>query len=156
MDNVFAYVVARVVELRLRVSMITSLSSDFLLHVFFPSRFLLLVLLSCIDRNPFVHGTFFMAAARFIRFFSRRQTKNCPTTLNEETPSHTNSKFFPNLLNSNGKIHTISKHQQPTPIKNGLVCTIVFLDGDDVNFEVDVSSIECSRERGKKSNRTTD
>jgi hypothetical protein len=83
-----------------------------------------------------------MAAARFIRFFSRRQTKNHATTLNEENISHTNSKFLPNLLNSNGKIHSINKHQQTIPIKNGLVCTIVFLDGDDVNFEVDVSFIE--------------
>ena len=95
-----------------------------------------------------------MAAARFIRFFSRRQAKNHPTTLNDDTPSHTNTKFFPNLLSSNGKIHTISKHQQPTPIKNGLVCTIVFLDGDDVNFEVDVSSIE--RKKKRNCNRTNE
>jgi hypothetical protein len=88
-----------------------------------------------------------MAAARFIRFFSRRQGKHHATTLNEENPPHSNSRFLPNLLNSNGKIHTISKHQQPVPIKNGLVCTIVFLDGDDVNFEVDVSF---NRTREKK------
>lgn len=78
-----------------------------------------------------------MAAARFIRFFSRRQAKNPSTTLNEENCHSTNSKFRPNILNSNGKIHSINKHQQPLPIKNGLVCTIVFLDGEDVNFEVD-------------------
>lgn len=83
-----------------------------------------------------------MAAARFIRFFSRRQTKNSATTLNEENIHHTNSKLFPSLLNQNGKIHTTGKHQQSAPIKNGLVCTIVFLDGDDVNFEVDVSCLK--------------
>ncbi|CAF0749906.1 unnamed protein product [Adineta steineri] len=82
-----------------------------------------------------------MAAARFIRFFSRRQTKNHPTTLNDENTPQTNSKFLPNLLNSNGKIHSINKHQQTIPIKNGLVCTVVFLDGDDVNFEVDRKAV---------------
>ncbi len=87
-----------------------------------------------------------MAAARFIRFFSRRQTKNPATTLNDENTHHTNSKFLPNLLNSNGKIHSFGKHQQTVPIKNGLVCTVVFLDGDDVNFEVDVSYFERRRE----------
>jgi penicillin-binding protein-related factor A (putative recombinase) len=66
-----------------------------------------------------------MAAARFIRFFSRRQTKTPATPLNDENIHHTNSKFLPNLLNS-----------------NGLVFTFVFLDGEDVNFEVDVSYIE--------------
>jgi hypothetical protein len=96
-----------------------------------------------------------MAAARFIRFFSRRQAKNHATTLNEENISHTNSKFLPNLLNSNGKIHSISKHQHSIPIKNGLVCTIVFLDGDDVNFEVDVSFIQRRRRRKKKKNEWT-
>ncbi|CAF3504036.1 unnamed protein product [Rotaria sp. Silwood1] len=74
-----------------------------------------------------------MAAARFIRFFSRRQTKNSTTTLNDENLHYTNS---------NGKICSTGKkqqqqHQQSIPIKNGLVCTVVFLDGDDVNFEVD-------------------
>ncbi|CAF1650762.1 unnamed protein product [Adineta ricciae] len=78
-----------------------------------------------------------MAAARFIRFFSRRQTKNHATTLNDETIQQNNTKFRPNLLSSNGKIHSIGKHQPTNPIKNGLVCTVVFLDGDDVNFEVD-------------------
>lgn len=78
-----------------------------------------------------------MAAARFIRFFSRRQPKTHATTLNDENSHSTNPKFRPSLLNSNGKIHSINKHQQPLPIKNGLVCTIVFLDGEDVNFEVD-------------------
>ncbi len=101
-----------------------------------------LLLLFRLHQNPFVHGQLFMAAARFIRFFSRRQTKNHATTLNEENHPHSNAKFLPNLLNSNGKIHSINKHQQSIPIKNGLVCTIVFLDGDDVNFEVDVSSNE--------------
>jgi hypothetical protein len=61
-----------------------------------------------------------MAASRFIRFFSRRQAK----TSNHDS----NSKFF-----SNGK------SQQIIPIKNGLVCTIIFLDGEEINFEVDVS-----------------
>ncbi len=89
-----------------------------------------------------------MAAARFIRFFSRRQAKHHATTLNEDNTHHTNSKL-PNLLNSNGKIHSINKHQQSIPIKNGLVCTIVFLDGDDVNFEVDVSSIERKKKETK-------
>ncbi|CAF3599229.1 unnamed protein product [Rotaria sordida] len=83
-----------------------------------------------------------MAAARFIRFFSRRQTKNSATTLNDENIHHTNSKLLPNSLNSNGKIHSTDRkyhqQQQSIPIiKNGLVCTVVFLDGDDVNFEVD-------------------
>jgi hypothetical protein len=81
-----------------------------------------------------------MAAARFIRFFSRRQAKHQATALNEDTPHPNNSKFLPHLLNSNGKIHSINKNQGNLPIKNGLVCTVVFLDGDDVNFEVDVSS----------------
>lgn len=89
-----------------------------------------------------------MAAARFIRFFSRRQPK---TTLNDENSHSTNPKFRPSLLNSNGKIHSINKHQQPLPIKNGLVCTIVFLDGEDVNFEVDVSSI-CSMKKKQNKN----
>jgi hypothetical protein len=83
-----------------------------------------------------------MAASRLIRFFSRRQAKNQATTLNDENSPHhpsSNSKFLPNLINSNGKIHSIEQHQQAIPIKNGLVCTIIFLDGDDVNFEVDVS-----------------
>lgn len=84
-----------------------------------------------------------MAAARFIRFFSRRQAKNQPTALNDDNNNnnhHNNGKFRPSLLNSNGKIHSINKHQPNNiSIKNGLVCTIVLLDGDDVNFEVDVS-----------------
>jgi hypothetical protein len=88
-----------------------------------------------------------MAAARFIRFFSRRQTKNPATTLNDENVHHTNSKFLPNLLNSNGK------HQQPIPFKNGLVCTVVFLDGDDVNFEVDVSLFR-AKEKKKRRKKT--
>ena len=67
-----------------------------------------------------------MAAARFIRLFSRRQIKNQATTLNDENITH--MKLF-----SNGK------NQQSISIKNGLVCTVVFLDGDDINFEVDVS-----------------
>lgn len=82
-----------------------------------------------------------MAAARFIRFFSRRQAKNQPTALNDDNNNnnhHNNGKFRPSLLNSNGKIHSINKHQPNNiSIKNGLVCTIVLLDGDDVNFEVD-------------------
>jgi hypothetical protein len=94
-----------------------------------------------------------MAAARFIRFFSRRQTKNPATTLNDENVHHTNSKFLPNLLNSNGKIHSIGKHQQPIPVKNGLVCTVVFLDGDDVNFEVDVSLFR-AKEKKKRRKKT--
>jgi hypothetical protein len=81
-----------------------------------------------------------MAAARFIRFFSRRQAKHQASSLNDDhNHSSSNGKFLPHLLNGNGKIHSIGKHQSPIPIKNGLVCTIVFLDGDDVNFEVDVS-----------------
>ncbi|CAF2745638.1 unnamed protein product [Rotaria sp. Silwood2] len=84
-----------------------------------------------------------MAAARFIRFFSRRQTKNSATTLNDENIHYTNSKL---LTNSNGKIHSAGKkqqqqQQQSIPIKNGLVCTVVFLDGDDVNFEVDRKAV---------------
>ncbi len=55
-----------------------------------------------------------MATSRLIRFFSRRQTKT--------------SKIL-----SNDKI------QSKIPIKNGLVCTIIFLDGEEVNFEVNVS-----------------
>jgi hypothetical protein len=55
-----------------------------------------------------------MAASRFIRFFSRRQTKNSKILSNDKSPPI-------------------------IPIKNGLVCTIIFLDGEDINFEVDVS-----------------
>jgi hypothetical protein len=55
-----------------------------------------------------------MATSRFIRFFSRRQTKNSKILSNE-------------------------KSRQIIPIKNGLVCTIIFLDGEEINFEVDVS-----------------
>ena len=82
-----------------------------------------------------------MAASRLIRFFSRRQAKHPATTLDDENNHRppSNSKFLPNLINTNGKIHSIEKHQPTIPIKNGLVCTIIFLDGDDVNFEVDVS-----------------
>ncbi len=61
-----------------------------------------------------------MAASRFIRFFSRRQTKT--------SHNHLNSKFLSN-----------EKSQEIIRIKNGLVCTIILLDGEDVNFEVDVS-----------------
>ncbi|CAF5096833.1 unnamed protein product, partial [Rotaria magnacalcarata] len=39
----------------------------------------------------------------------------------------------------NTKAHLIEKPQPYPPIKNGLVCTVVFLDGENVNFEVDVS-----------------
>jgi hypothetical protein len=56
-----------------------------------------------------------MAASRFIRFFSRRQTKNSKILSNDKSPPI-------------------------IPIKNGLVCTIIFLDGEDINFEVDVSA----------------
>jgi hypothetical protein len=97
-----------------------------------------------------------MAAARFIRFFSRRQGKHHATTLNDENPPpppSSNSRFLPNLLNSNGKIHSISKHHQSIPIKNGLVCTIVFLDGDDVNFEVDVSFNRIRKKKKSTTNR---
>jgi hypothetical protein len=55
-----------------------------------------------------------MAASRLIRFFSRRQSKT--------------SKFL-----------SKEKSHQLIPIKNGLVCTIIFLDGEEINFEVDVS-----------------
>ncbi len=64
-----------------------------------------------------------MAASRFIRFFSRRQTKNHSTI----------------ILNNETKHLSNEKSQQIVPIKSGLVCTVVFLDGEDVNFEVDVS-----------------
>lgn len=57
-----------------------------------------------------------MAASRLIRFFSRRQAKN-----------------------SDAKILSNGKSQETNPIKNGLVCTIFLLDGEDINFEVDVS-----------------
>jgi hypothetical protein len=70
-----------------------------------------------------------MAASRFIRFFSRRQTKTHETILNDtNNQHHSKSKFLPN-----------GKHQQIIPIKSGLVCTVIFLDGENVNFEVDVS-----------------
>lgn len=88
-----------------------------------------------------------MAAARFIRFFSRRQTKHPATALNDENIPHTNSKLLPNLLGSNAKVHSAGKKQQPVPIKHGLVCTVVFLDGDDVNFEVDVSYFKRRRKK---------
>ena len=52
-----------------------------------------------------------MATSRFIRFFSRRQLKSEHST--------------------DEKSHSI--------IKQGFVCTVVFLDGEHVNFEVDVS-----------------
>lgn len=62
----------------------------------------------------FVSGRFltwqlFMAPSRFIRFFSRRHTK--PTS-------------------------TISKEK--SPIKNGLICTIHLLDGEEIHFEIEV------------------
>ncbi|CAF1517488.1 unnamed protein product [Adineta steineri] len=75
-----------------------------------------------------------MAASRFIRFFSRRQAKKPTSILNDDINYHSNSKFL-----SNGKIHSTEKTQQIISIKNGLVCTIIFLDGEEVNFEVDVS-----------------
>ena len=56
-----------------------------------------------------------MAASRFIRFFSRRQAKPIKTSSSDKTSS------------------VIS-------IKNGLVCTVIFLDGEEIDFEVDVSS----------------
>ncbi|UJR20736.1 hypothetical protein I4U23_023855 [Adineta vaga] len=74
-----------------------------------------------------------MAASRFIRFFSRRQQKTPNLALTDDRiHPHSNSKFL-----SNGKIHSTEKSQPIAPIKNGLVCTIVFLDGEEVNFEVE-------------------
>ena len=76
-----------------------------------------------------------MAASRFIRFFSRRQPKTPNLTLaDDRIHPHSNSKIL-----SNGKIHSTDKPQATAPIKHGLVCTIIFLDGEEVNFEVDVS-----------------
>jgi hypothetical protein len=70
-----------------------------------------------------------MAASRFIRFFSRRQAKNPEVILNNDNHHHhSKTKFL-----SNGK------PQHIIPVKNGPVCTVIFLDGEDVNFEVDVS-----------------
>lgn len=83
-----------------------------------------------------VHGTLFMATSRFIRFFSRRQTKNQAKLLNDDNNNnkiHLNSKF------TNGKAYLIEKTQTITPVKNGLICTVVLLDGEQVHFEVDVS-----------------
>lgn len=75
-----------------------------------------------------------MAASRFIRFFSRRQAKHPSAALaDERAHPHSTSKFL-----SNGKIHSADKSQAINPIKNGLVCTVVFLDGEEVNFEVEV------------------
>ena len=54
-----------------------------------------------------------MAPSRLIRFFSRRHTK--PTS-------------------------TISKEK--SPIKNGLICTIHLLDGEEIHFEIEVNFIE--------------
>lgn len=76
-----------------------------------------------------VHGRLFMAASRFIRFFSRRQPKTPNLTLADD-------RIHPL---SNGKIHSTDKSQATASIKHGLVCTIIFLDGEEVNFEVDVS-----------------
>ncbi|CAF0897341.1 unnamed protein product [Rotaria sordida] len=75
-----------------------------------------------------------MATSRFIRFFSRRQTKKQATILNDDNNNnhHSKSKLF-----FNAKTNLIEKPQSIIPIKNGLVCTVVFLDGEDVNFEVD-------------------
>ncbi|CAF0878138.1 unnamed protein product [Rotaria sp. Silwood1] len=74
-----------------------------------------------------------MATSRFIRFFSRRQTKTQATILNDDNNNHhSKSKFL-----FNARTHLIEKPQSIIPIKNGLVCTVVFLDGEDVNFEVD-------------------
>jgi hypothetical protein len=58
-----------------------------------------------------------MAASRFIRFFSRRQSKASKIVSKEKS----------------------NPHHQINPIKNGLVCTIIFLDGEEIHFEVDVS-----------------
>ncbi|CAF0793229.1 unnamed protein product [Adineta ricciae] len=74
-----------------------------------------------------------MAASRFIRFFSRRQPKTPNLTLTDDRiHPHSNGKIL-----SNGKIHSTDKSQVTAPIKHGLVCTIIFLDGEEVNFEVD-------------------
>ncbi|CAF4038256.1 unnamed protein product [Rotaria sp. Silwood2] len=75
-----------------------------------------------------------MASSRFIRFFSRRHTKTQAAILNDDNNNnhHSKSKFL-----FNTKTDLIEKPQSIIPIKNGLVCTVVFLDGEDVNFEVD-------------------
>lgn len=85
--------------------------------------------------DTLVHGTLFMATSRFIRFFSRREAKSQLKPLN----SNNNSQSSSIKSTFNAKTHVIEKPQPTTSIKNGLVCTIVFLDGEDVNFEVDVS-----------------
>jgi len=50
-----------------------------------------------------------MAASRLIRFFSRRKTK------------------------------TYSRDSTCPSIKNGLICTVICLDGETLHFEIDVS-----------------
>lgn len=69
-----------------------------------------------------------MATSRLIRFFSRRQTKPSAATqfTDESTPVH-------------DKSHSIVRPQPTPPVKQGLICTVMFLDGEHVNFEVDVS-----------------
>lgn len=51
-----------------------------------------------------------MAPSRFIRFFSRRQSKA-----------------------------TSSISKEKSSIKNGLICTIQLLDGEEIHFELEVN-----------------
>ncbi|CAF3776005.1 unnamed protein product [Rotaria magnacalcarata] len=68
-----------------------------------------------------------------MRFFSRRQAKTQAKILNDDNNNYpSNVKFA-----FNTKAHLTEKPQPYPPIKNGLVCTVVFLDGENVNFEVD-------------------
>ncbi|CAM2713528.1 unnamed protein product [Rotaria socialis] len=68
-----------------------------------------------------------------MRLFSRRQAKTQAKILNDDNNNYpSNVKFA-----FNTKAHLVEKPQPYPPIKNGLVCTVVFLDGENVNFEVD-------------------
>ena len=80
-----------------------------------------------------------MSTSRFIRFFSRRrhQVKSQDSTI-----IFGNEKFFADVRLTNGK-------EKSTTIQRTFVCTVVFLDGEKVNFEVDVSR---KREKFSKRN----
>ena len=68
-----------------------------------------------------------MATSRFIRFFSRRHNKTPATGISDKNQILLDTRFQP----------------QKT-IKQGLICTIILLDGENVNIEVDVSSKKIS------------
>ena len=78
-----------------------------------------------------------MSASRWIRFFSRRrhQVKSQESNVVDQQQQHPKEKFFAEL-------------RQPSSIKPTFVCTVVFLDGEQVNFELDVSrTLRMSKKR---------